>query len=42
MIATKEVMHCPGCKIMLTKQEGCDWLQCTLCKMEICWATRGL
>ncbi|CAF1552666.1 unnamed protein product, partial [Adineta steineri] len=20
---------------------GCDWIQCTQCKIEICWPTQG-
>ncbi len=43
MIALRKAMYCPGCKIILCKNNdgGCDWLQCGMCKMEICWATRG-
>ncbi|CAF0737046.1 unnamed protein product [Brachionus calyciflorus] len=41
LIAQRKAMYCPGCKIVVTKQEGCDWLQCSMCKIEICWATRG-
>lgn len=41
LIQKKKAMYCPGCKIILCKQEGCDWLLCAMCKMEICWATRG-
>lgn len=26
----------PGCRVIIQKLSGCDWLQCTQCKMEIC------
>ena len=26
----------PGCQVIIQKLSGCDWLQCTQCKMEIC------
>ncbi|CAF0758133.1 unnamed protein product [Adineta ricciae] len=41
MIKRREAMHCPGCRVVIQKLSGCDWLQCTQCKMEICWPTRG-
>ena len=34
-------MYCPQCKIMIQKKNGCDWLQCMMCKTEICWVTKG-
>lgn len=40
MILNGEAMHCPHCDIILTRNEGCDWIQCQ-CSMEICWATKG-
>lgn len=30
-----------SCKMIVLKDIGCDWCQCLVCKMEICWATRG-
>ncbi len=36
-----EAMHCPKCRIIITKKSGCDWLQCSVCRVEICWVTRG-
>ncbi|CAF0953958.1 unnamed protein product [Didymodactylos carnosus] len=42
MIRKGEAMHCPGCKVIVQKLSGCDWLQCTMCKMEICWPTRKI
>jgi len=34
-------MPCPGCSTVLSKQQGCDWIKCAVCFMEICWATKG-
>jgi len=34
-------MPCPGCSTILSKQQGCDWIKCAVCFMEICWATKG-
>lgn len=33
-------MNCPHCKIVIMKKTGCDWLQCSVCKTEICWVTK--
>ena len=33
-------MHCPSCKIVVQKKDGCDWIRCSVCKTEICWATK--
>ena len=41
MVAGGDAMHCPMCKIILVKKDGCDWMKCSMCKTEICWATRG-
>lgn len=35
-----EAMNCPHCKIVIMKKTGCDWLQCSVCKTEICWVTK--
>lgn len=35
-----EALKCPTCGIVIMKKEGCDWIQCTMCKTEICWVTR--
>ena len=40
LVKKKEAMHCPACNIILMKKEGCDWLQCTMCHLEICWVTQ--
>ncbi|XP_007906862.1 ranBP-type and C3HC4-type zinc finger-containing protein 1 [Callorhinchus milii] len=36
-----EAMHCPKCKIVVQKKDGCDWISCSMCKTEICWVTKG-
>lgn len=41
MVAGGDAMHCPMCKIILVKKDGCDWMKCSMCRTEICWATRG-
>ncbi|XP_028825224.1 ranBP-type and C3HC4-type zinc finger-containing protein 1 [Denticeps clupeoides] len=41
LVRSGEAMHCPQCGIIVQKKEGCDWLRCTVCHMEICWVTRG-
>lgn len=38
----KEAMRCPKCQLILTKASGCDALKCPMCKVDICWATRGI
>ena len=34
-------MKCPECMVYIEKDEGCDWLQCLNCGVELCWATKG-
>ncbi|XP_065676325.1 ranBP-type and C3HC4-type zinc finger-containing protein 1-like isoform X2 [Hydra vulgaris] len=41
MIKRGDAMLCPSCLVMVQKKSGCDWLRCTMCKTEICWATKG-
>uniref|UniRef100_A0A8D8B364 RanBP-type and C3HC4-type zinc finger-containing protein 1 n=1 Tax=Culex pipiens TaxID=7175 RepID=A0A8D8B364_CULPI len=41
LLETGEAMLCPNCQVMLMKVDGCDYVQCTICKFEICWRTRG-
>ncbi|CAE1256396.1 RBCK1 [Acanthosepion pharaonis] len=41
MLKTGEAMRCPRCNVILSKKDGCDWLCCSICKLEICWATKG-
>lgn len=40
LIRQGEAMHCPHCNIIITRNDGCDWVQCN-CNLEICWATKG-
>ena len=42
MIQQGEAMKCPQCHVIIQKKLGCDWIRCTVCKTEICWATKGL
>uniref|UniRef100_A0A2S2P874 RanBP-type and C3HC4-type zinc finger-containing protein 1 n=1 Tax=Schizaphis graminum TaxID=13262 RepID=A0A2S2P874_SCHGA len=41
LIERGDAMLCPGCNTVLSKQQGCDWIKCAVCFMEICWATKG-
>ncbi|XP_058452216.1 ranBP-type and C3HC4-type zinc finger-containing protein 1-like [Malaya genurostris] len=41
LVETGEAMHCPNCRMIITKITGCDFLTCSMCKTGICWATRG-
>ena len=41
MVADGEGMHCPQCRVIVTKKVGCDWIKCTVCSTEMCWATKG-
>ncbi|VVC42707.1 RING-type zinc-finger, LisH dimerisation motif,Zinc finger, RING-type,Zinc finger, RING/FYVE/PHD- [Cinara cedri] len=41
LIERGDAMPCPGCNTILSKQQGCDWIKCAVCFMEICWATKG-
>jgi RanBP-type and C3HC4-type zinc finger-containing protein 1 len=41
MVKKGEAMHCPNCKVVVTKKVGCDWIRCLMCKTEMCWATKG-
>ena len=34
-------MNCPQCKVIVTKKIGCDWIRCSVCRTEMCWATKG-
>ena len=40
LLKKKDAMHCPNCNIIILKKEGCDWLRCTMCSLEICWVTQ--
>ncbi|XP_038067620.1 ranBP-type and C3HC4-type zinc finger-containing protein 1-like isoform X2 [Patiria miniata] len=41
MISSGEAMKCPQCSIIMVKKEGCDWIMCSMCKLEVCWVTKG-
>lgn len=41
MLQTGEAMTCPTCRVIIMKNNGCDAITCTMCKTDICWATRG-
>lgn len=41
MVKDGDAMHCPQCNIIIQKKIGCDWLRCPMCKVEICWVTKG-
>lgn len=40
MITGGEAMYCPRCGIPVMKQDGCDFITCTTCKLGICWVTK--
>lgn len=40
MIERNEAMFCPSCRIPVEKTEGCDFIECSTCKLGICWATK--
>lgn len=40
LVKKKDAMHCPNCNIIILKKEGCDWVRCTMCSLEICWVTQ--
>lgn len=41
MVQNGEAMRCPTCRVVIQKKGGCDWMRCSVCRLEICWATRG-
>jgi len=41
LIKSGEAMRCPKCGVPCQKDDGCDWMACTKCQTELCWATRG-
>ncbi|KAI8759279.1 ranBP-type and C3HC4-type zinc finger-containing protein 1 [Biomphalaria glabrata] len=41
LVKDGEAMHCPQCSIIVQKKGGCDWIKCSICKLEICWVTKG-
>lgn len=41
LLVAGEGMLCPNCQIVIMKEDGCDYVKCTICDFEICWRTRG-
>ena len=41
MLKRGAAMRCPTCDIVLMKKDGCDWVQCSMCRTDICWVTKG-
>lgn len=41
LVKAGDAMYCPGCKVIVQKKDGCDWVRCSICKLEICWVTKG-
>ncbi|XP_066065449.1 ranBP-type and C3HC4-type zinc finger-containing protein 1-like, partial [Chamaea fasciata] len=41
LVQRGEAMHCPTCRIVVQKKDGCDWIRCAVCHTEICWVTKG-
>jgi RanBP-type and C3HC4-type zinc finger-containing protein 1 len=41
LLAKGEAMHCPTCRVIVAKTEGCDAIMCSLCKTAICWITKS-
>uniref|UniRef100_A0A023EQM3 Putative sharpin and rbck1 related protein n=1 Tax=Aedes albopictus TaxID=7160 RepID=A0A023EQM3_AEDAL len=41
MLTDGVAMRCPKCRIALTKIAGCDAIVCSICKTQVCWATKG-
>ncbi|KAH9515505.1 RanBP-type and C3HC4-type zinc finger-containing protein 1 [Bulinus truncatus] len=41
LVTDGEAMHCPQCSIIVQKKGGCDWIKCSICKLEICWVSKG-
>lgn len=40
LIEKGEAMWCPSCGIPVMKNEGCDYITCSTCKLGICWVTK--
>lgn len=39
MAERPDSLKCPGCKILIERIEGCDYLECKMCKTGICFVT---
>ncbi|XP_031624719.1 ranBP-type and C3HC4-type zinc finger-containing protein 1-like [Contarinia nasturtii] len=40
IVRKNEGMRCTTCKIVIMKRIGCDFLICSMCRTELCWATK--
>ncbi|XP_061689254.1 ranBP-type and C3HC4-type zinc finger-containing protein 1 isoform X2 [Syngnathoides biaculeatus] len=40
LLQSGKAMNCPQCDIIIQKRDGCDWVCCSVCRMEICWVTK--
>lgn len=40
MMASKEAMQCPKCGILVMKDDGCSFVTCAACELEICFLTQ--
>ncbi|KAF8156708.1 hypothetical protein B0H34DRAFT_471848 [Crassisporium funariophilum] len=36
-VGAHDVKQCPGCKMAIEKDEGCNHMVCTVCQTHICW-----
>ena len=41
MLTQGDAMRCSSCGVIVQKKEGCDWIKCSVCRTELCWATKG-
>lgn len=39
MAERPDSLKCPGCKILIERIEGCDYVECYMCKTGICFVT---
>merc|ERR1712157_585722 len=37
----KKCKLCPGCNVLIEKNQGCDHMTCKYCWWEFCWGCRG-
>lgn len=40
LIKEGKCMKCPECQNLVQKTRGCNWIQCTYCGIELCWALK--
>lgn len=40
IMASKEAMQCPKCGILVMKDDGCSFVTCAACELEICFLTQ--